>query len=100
MFTISNAGRGQEAGETFMAMSFKTSIVSLLITPEKGEAIRRRTHALNRHQRDKTHLPSLRYVALGLERAICIANLVGYNSAGEVAFEAPFKECEPNPPAS
>ena len=100
MFTISDSDRGQEAGETFMAMSFKTSIVSILITLEKGETIRRRTHLLNRYQRRKTHLPPLRYVALGLERAICIANLVGYNAAGEVAFEAPFKECEPNPPAS
>lgn len=98
MFTIS--GPGQEEGETFMAMSFNTSIASILITSEKGEAIRRHTHLLNRYQRRKTQLPPLRYVALGLERAICIANLVGYSADGEVAFEALFKECEPNPPAS
>jgi hypothetical protein len=90
----------QEKGQIFMAMSFKPSIASILMTPTRGKAIRKRTHLLNRYQRGKTHLPTLRYVALGLEREFCIANVVGYKADGEVAFEVSFSECEPSPPAS
>jgi hypothetical protein len=96
MFTESSSFAAHGGDETFLAMSFKPSIASILITPVKGEAIRKRTHLLNRFQRRKTHLPTLRYVALGLEREVCIANLVGYGTDGEV----PYKECKPSPPIS
>lgn len=97
MLSASNAAPGEGKPETFLAMSFKPSIASILIRLANGEAMRRRTHLLNRYQRRKTHLPPLRYVALGLERKTCIAKVVGYGSAGDVAFEGRYKECHTIP---
>lgn len=100
MFGGTSYVNGREESETFTAMSFKPFIASILITTTNGDAIRKRTHLLNRYQQRKTHLPPLRYVALGLQRELCIANFVGYSSDGAIAFEAPFKECEPTFSAS
>lgn len=102
MTSVTFKGAKPVESETFLAMSFKTSIASILITPMRGEPIRKRTHLLNDFQRRKTHLPPLRYVALGLEgeREFCIANLVGYHADGKVAFEDPYEECEPTVPMS
>lgn len=88
---------GEGKGETFVAMSFKPSIASILIRLANGEAIREPTHSLNRYQRRKTHLPPLRYVALGLERELCIAKVVGYDADGELAFEGRYKKCHTIP---
>jgi hypothetical protein len=82
-----------EKGQTILAMSFKPSIASILIMTADGEAIRKRTHLLNGYQRHKTHLPFMRYVALGVERELCLAKVVGYDADREVVFEGPYKKC-------
>lgn len=80
-----------EPGETMFAMSFKPSVASVKITASTGETLRRRTHLLNMKQRRKVHLPAMRYVAVGLQRAFCITEVDGYSSNGDVAFEGPTK---------
>ena len=97
MFTALNPASGEGNPETFVAMSFKPSITSILIGLANGEAIRRRTHSLNRFQQRKAHLPALRYVALGMERELCIAKVVGYDADGEFAFEGRYKKCHTIP---
>jgi hypothetical protein len=37
------------------------------------------------------------YVALGVERELCLTKVVGYGADGEVAFEDPYKKCHPIP---
>lgn len=87
----------QEIAETILAMSVKPSVSSIRITLANGEAIRKRTHLLNEYQRRKAHLRALRYVALGLERELCIAKVVGYGADGNFEFEGRYKKCHPIP---
>jgi hypothetical protein len=94
LMTTSRDLPGKVEGETIAGMSFKPFITSIKMVTATNETIHRRTHVLNIHQQRKTHLPRFRYVALGLERDVCIATISGYNAESEVVFEAPTEECE------
>lgn len=84
---------GRSEGETIASMSFKPLITSIKLVTTK-ETIHRRTRVLNRYQQRKTHLPRVRYVALALEKDVCIVSISGYDADRDVAFEAPTGECE------
>lgn len=84
----------EQSGETNLAMSFQTSVRSIIVTSSAGKSYRWHTHLLNSAQRSKGHLPPLRYVATSLEEAICPLRISGYGADGEALFEVATHECD------
>jgi hypothetical protein len=88
-----NRPNGPIIGETAMALSFANSVTRVELMMSSGELMIRRTKLLNERQRRKTHLPPLRYLAMGLQRDVCVASVIGYDEADQVLFEHPTDLC-------
>lgn len=88
-----NRPNGPIIGETAMALSFANSVARVELRMSSGGQLIRRTKLLNERQRRKTHLPPLRYLAMGLQRDVCVASVTGYDQAGQVLFESPTDLC-------
>jgi len=90
---VAIGGSSSKSGETVMGLSFSPQVQKVVARFAAGGQITRRTKLLNARQRAKTHLPPLRYIALGLQRDVCVETVIGYDAAGSVILQAPTQSC-------
>jgi hypothetical protein len=84
---------GPAFGETVMALSFANSVTRVELLTYSGEQLSLPTKPLSDRQRQKTQLPASRYVAMGLQRDVCVATVIGYDATGGVLFESDTDLC-------
>jgi hypothetical protein len=76
-----------------MGLSFRVDVKRVkLVSADSGSMVRT-TKLVNAAQMRKTGLPAFRYVALGLQRDVCVETVIGYDQTGETIFEAPTRLC-------
>ncbi len=88
-----NRPSGPEIGESVMGLSFRVDVQRVKLVFADSGSMTRPTKLVNAAQRRKTGLPAFRYVALGLQRDVCVETVIGYDQTGESTFEAPTRLC-------
>jgi hypothetical protein len=84
---------GPVIGEVVMGLSFQTSVKEVRLNFASGGQMRRATRLFNPRQQSKTDLVPFRYVALGMQRDVCVQTVTGYDSAGLALFEEETGVC-------
>lgn len=88
-----NRPDGPVIGEAVMGLSFRVDVKRVKLVFADSGSLVRPTKLVNASQMRKTGLPAFRYVALGLQRDVCVDTVIGYNQSGETIFEAPTRLC-------
>jgi hypothetical protein len=86
--TYQTKPNGPFVGETVMALSFGTTVQSVVLKYTDGGQLRRRTRFFNPKQQRKTHLPPFRYIAMALQDDVCVETVVGFSRSGSEVFSA------------
>lgn len=84
---------GKVIGESVNALSFKTSVEKVALTFSTGDVLTRRTKLFNSKQRAKAHLTGFRYLAIGMQRDICVTSVTGFNHLGAVILQEDTSGC-------
>jgi hypothetical protein len=91
--SYNNRPGGPVIGESVSAFSFDLSVRKVVIGLSTGDSLLRQTKLFNARQQAKTGLTKFRYVALGMQRDICVATITGYDVRGSVVLDAETQLC-------
>lgn len=84
---------GPQIGETFIGMSIRANIANVIIEVEPGASITRSTRYLSEAQSKKAHLVRFRYLAVALNREVCVRRIVAKDLIGNSVVNADTGEC-------
>jgi hypothetical protein len=84
---------GPVTGEWIGAMSFDRTIRKVQLAFSDGGSVVRPTKMLNAYQRSKVHLVKFSYIAVALQRDVCVEEIIGYDSRGVSVLEAGTELC-------
>lgn len=84
---------GPFIGETVLGLTFNRSVRSVVLKYADGGQMRQQTRLFNARQQDKTKLPPFRYVAIALQKDVCVATVIGYGNSGAELFSAETVLC-------
>jgi hypothetical protein len=79
--------------ETVMGLTFDPVVAKVILKSADGGQITTRPLLMSKRQQKKSHLPPLRFVALAMQRSVCIKNVVGFDGRGAEIFTAPTGVC-------
>lgn len=95
--TITGSGQnevdGPVIGESVIGMTFKPKVSSVLLRFSDSTEMQQRTRLFNAKQMKKTSLARFRYIALGLQRDVCVQEIVGYGATGTELFSKQTNLC-------
>lgn len=84
---------GPFIGETVLGFTFHQGVRSVVLKYVDGGQMRQQTRLFNAKQQKKTKLPPFRYVALALQKDVCVGTVVGYGKNGAKLFSAETVLC-------
>ncbi len=94
---ISGSGQnkpgGPVVGETVMGMSFSESVRRVQLKLTDGSTMTKYTRLLNDKQQVKTHLEGFRYIAIGVQRDVCVLSVAAFDANGVQVFSGATKVC-------
>lgn len=79
---------GPFIGEAILGLTFSTAVRSVVLEYEDGGQLQRRTRLFNSKQQEKTKLPPFRYIAVALQKDVCVETVIGYSEDGSELFSA------------
>ena len=95
--TITGSGQnelnGPVVGESVLGMTFKYQVRSVLLRFSNATEMAHRTRLFNAKQMVKTGLAKFRYIAIGLQRDVCVQEVVGYSATGGQLFSRQTDLC-------
>lgn len=76
-----------------MGLSFSPEVNRVRLLYASGGQSLQRTKMFNAKQQGKTGLGEFRYLALGMQRDLCVARVTGYDATGAELFEEDTELC-------
>jgi hypothetical protein len=77
---------GPFIGEAILGLTFSTAVRSVVLEYEDGGQLQRQTRLFNSKQQKKTKLPPFRYIAVALQKDVCVSNVIGFSKNGTELF--------------
>jgi hypothetical protein len=84
---------GPVVGEAFMGLTFKRTVRRVTLLFSDGGRLTRPTRLLNPKQSRKTGLVRFSYLALGMQRDVCVSTVIGYDQFSTALFSLPTMTC-------
>ena len=84
---------GEVVGEAVVGMSFAQSLAKARISLEPGGSVMSKTRYLSAKQAKKSHVDRFRYLALPLQRDVCVKHVTGFSRDGQTFLDANDDEC-------
>jgi hypothetical protein len=95
--TYQNRVGGPVRAETVMALTFGPKVVRVVMNLASGDEMAMHARLLSRRQQRKSGVVSLRFVALALQREVCVVGVTGYDSSQAELFTASTDLCPQRP---
>jgi hypothetical protein len=88
---------GQAGSGSVLGMSLSANIAKVTLAFDTEPQVTRRTSYLSKALAARAHLKRFRYVALAIDRAVCLERVTGFDKGGRRLFSANTGECSSSP---
>ncbi len=98
--STAHSGGAEPSGQAVLGIGVAAGVAKLTVSLEPGPMASGRTHTLSRRLAAKSRLGPFRYLALAVDRNVCVARMAGFDAKGHRVFSAEPGECPSSPTPS